>query len=210
MSPSRRGELLAFSARTGAVIVEDDYDGEFRYDGSPLEALRGSDSASRVFYVGSFSKCMFPALRLGFLVSPQWAMPALVAAMNATDWHSSVPVQAAVAGFIQEGHLTRHIRKVRRIYRERRRHLLSLLERLGDRFAAVPSFYGMHRSVVTRRAIDCEAVGEALAERGIMIHSLRRYFLGAVNRSGFVLGYAASDQRLLDMAISALVEELPV
>ena len=209
MSARRRTELLGFARKNGAVIVEDDYDGEFRYDGSPLEALRDSASASHVFYVGSFSKCMFPAVRLGFLVSPSWALRSLVAAKNSTDWHSSVPVQAAVAGFIQDGHLTRHICRVRRIYRDRRDRLLALLEqRLGNELAVVPSFYGMHITVIARKGIDCEGVSEALATRGIMIHSLRRCFLGPATRSGFILGFAAADSTVLQTAVNAMADEV--
>lgn len=209
MSARRREALLRFARKGGAVIVEDDYDGEFRYDGSPLEALRGSTSASHVFYVGSFSKCMFPAIRLGFVVSPSWALRALVAAKNSTDWHSSVPVQAAVAGFIHHGHLTLHIRRVRRIYRDRRNRLLELLEeRLGDALTIVPSFYGMHVAAVAREGVDCDAVSDALAARGIMIHSLARYFLGPAALSGFILGYAAAESEVLETAINAMAEEL--
>ena len=124
LSPLRRQALLDLARQTGAVIVEDDYDGEFRYGGSPLEALRGEASADHVFYVGSFSKCMLPAIRLGFLVAPRWALSALVAAKNASDWHCSSPIQTAVGGFIRDGHLARHIRRVRRIYLKRRDHLV--------------------------------------------------------------------------------------
>jgi GntR family transcriptional regulator/MocR family aminotransferase len=211
MSPRRREALLRFARQNGAVIVEDDYDGEFRYDGSPLEALRSSASASHVLYVGSFSKCMFPAVRLGFIVSPAWALRSLVAAKNSTDWHSSVPVQAAVAGFIHDGHLTRHIRRVRRIYRDRRERLIDLLERqLGDVLDVVPSFYGMHVTAIARDGIDCEAVSEALAQRGIMIHSLARYFLGPATPFGFVLGYAAADSAILEKSVDALAEAVAV
>jgi GntR family transcriptional regulator / MocR family aminotransferase len=207
LSPRRRQALLSFSRRTGAAIVEDDYDGEFRYDGSPLEALRDDVSAACVFYVGSFSKCMFPAIRLGFLVPPAWALPALVAAKNATDWHCSVPVQMAVGAFIREGHLTRHIRRVRRIYRDRRDHLLTVIQqRLGHSFSIVPSFYGMHLSVIARGEIDCEAVSGELAGRGIMIHSLARYHLGSATRSGFIMGFAAADPGTLDVATAELAE----
>lgn len=209
MSPRRREALLEFARRNGAVVVEDDYDGEFRYDGSPLEALRGSASASQVFYVGSFSKCMFPAIRLGFVVPPAWALPALVAAKNSTDWHSSVPIQAAVAAFIHDGHLTSHIRRVRRIYRDRRDRLLELLgRRAGNALTIVPSFYGMHLTAVARGGIECEAVSEALASRGIMIHSLERYYLGPATRSGFIIGYAAADSGVLERAVSALGDEI--
>ena len=209
MSPRRRQELLWFAREKGAVIVEDDYDGEFRYDGSPLEALRGSASAGHVLYVGSFSKCMFPALRLGFIVAPSWALPALVAAKNSSDWHSSIPVQAAVAEFIRDGHLPRHIRRVRRIYRDRRDHLLSLLERhLRDRLSVVPSFYGMHLTAIARGDVDCDAVSESLARGGIMVHSLSRYFLGARTRSGFILGFAAADLDFLELTVRALDKEI--
>jgi GntR family transcriptional regulator/MocR family aminotransferase len=209
MSPRRREALLRFARRHGAAIVEDDYDGEFRYEGSPLEALRSSASASHVFYVCSFSKCMFPAIRLGFLVPPPWALPALVAAKNATDWHSAIPVQAAVAGFIHDGHLTRHIRRVRRIYRDRLSCLRTFLERdLGDAVTVVPSFYGMHVAVVAREGVDCEAVSDALAGRGIMLHSLARYFLGPPACSGFIIGYAAADAETLELAVRALGEEV--
>lgn len=209
MSPRRREALLRFARHNGAVIVEDDYDGEFRYDGSPLEALRGITSASHVFYVGSFSKCMFPAIRLGFIVAPEWALPALVAAKNSTDWHCSIPIQAALAEFIRDGHLTRHIRRVRRIYRDRRDLLLTLLEqRLGDRLSVVPSFYGMHLTAITRDGIDCEAVSKDLARSGIMVHGLSRYFLGPQTRSGIILGYAAADFDSLRIAVEALARKL--
>jgi GntR family transcriptional regulator/MocR family aminotransferase len=209
MSPRRRGALLRFARQNDAVIVEDDYDGEFRYEGSPLEALRGTASASHVFYVGSFSKCMFPAIRLGFVVPPSWALSPLVAAKNSTDWHSSIPVQTAVAAFIHDGHLTRHIRRARRVYRDRRERLIGLLEqRLGGILALVPSYYGMHVTAVARKRIDCETASGALAERGIMIHSLARYFLGPETRSGFIIGYAAANVEELEWAVSALAEEL--
>ena len=105
MSTRRRKALVKFARNSGAVIVEDDYDGEFRYEGSPLEALRTSDAADVVFYVGTFSKCMLSALRLGFIIAPAWAMPTLVAAKNCLDWHCSTPVQMGVAGFIAEATL---------------------------------------------------------------------------------------------------------
>ena len=114
--------------RCGAVIVEDDYDGEFRYEGSPLEALRTPEAADVVFYVGTFSKCMLTALRLGFIVAPDWAMRTLVAAKNCLDWHCSTPVQMGVAGFIAEGHLTHHVRRMRDIYKQRRQLLLNAIE----------------------------------------------------------------------------------
>jgi len=209
MSSRRRRALLAFARRNDAVIVEDDYDGEFRYDGSPLEALRGQSGAANTFYVGSFSKCMFPAIRLGFLIAPQWAMPALVAAKNASDWHNPVPVQAAVDAFIRDGHLTRHIGRVRRIYRSRRDHLLELLAtRLGGELTAIPSYYGMHVAALARPGVDCDSASAALAARGIMVHSLARYHLGPQTRSGFIIAFAAADREEIEMAVSAMADIL--
>ena len=209
MSASRRSALVQFAARTGAVIIEDDYDGEFRYDGSPLEALRTAGSSEQVFYVGSFSKCMLPSLRLGFVVPPRWAMETLVAIKNSLDWHCSVPLQVAVAAFISQGHLSRHVRRLRQLYRERRDHLLALLQaKAGKGLEAIPSTYGMHVAALVAGEIDCEAVSSALAERGIQIHSLDRYHFGPVTHSGFVLSYAAADQDALTDAVGALAQEL--
>ena len=209
MSRTRRSALMDFARRNGAVIVEDDYDGEFRYDGSPLEALRTGDSADRVLYIGSFSKSMFPSIRLGFVVAPPWAMRSLVLAKNCIDWHCSVPLQRAVASFILDGHLARHVRRVRRTYRERRDHLLGLLEKqLGEELVVVPSFYGMHVAALTKGDVDCEAVSARLAARGIMIHALDRYFLGSRRQTGFVLSYAAAAPETLTLAIQALADEI--
>jgi GntR family transcriptional regulator/MocR family aminotransferase len=152
---------------------------------------------------------MFPSLRLGFLVPPSWAMPALVAAKNSTDWHCSVPVQAAVARFILDGHLARHIRRVRRIYRDRRELLLELLDqRLGQQLRVIPSFYGMHIAALAGRKTDCDAISRALSARGILIHSLDRYFVGPPTQSGFVIAYAAADSHQLRLAVDALADEI--
>jgi GntR family transcriptional regulator/MocR family aminotransferase len=209
LSPTRRQALLRFAEQNGAVIVEDDYDGEFRYEGSPIQALRNNRSEAHVCYVGSFSKCMFPSIRLGFLVPPPWALSALIKAKNATDWHSSIPIQAATARFIQDGHLARHIRRVRKIYHDRQRRLVDALEkRLGNVLRVVPSFYGMHVGALARMPLDCEAASRALAGRGIFIHSLDRYYAETPEQSGFVLAFAAADRQQLDLAVEALAEEV--
>jgi GntR family transcriptional regulator / MocR family aminotransferase len=192
MSMQRRKALIEFARSTGAVIVEDDYDGEFRYEGSPLEALRTTEAADVVFYVGTFSKCMLPAMRLGFMVAPDWAMPTLIAAKNCLDWHCPIPVQLGVAGFIAEGHLTHHVRKMRKIYKQRRELLLSSLEaELGDWLVPVPSFYGMHVAATAREAVDLERLTDSLLRQDVKIHSLQRYFLGPPTHAGLVFGFGA-------------------
>lgn len=205
LSLRRRDALIEFARRTGAAIIEDDYDGEFRYEDRPINALRGEGSEDHVFYVGSFSKCMLPSLRLGFVIAPAWAMPALVMAKNASDWHCASPIQMAVAEFVRGGHLSRHIRRARRIYLERRNHLVGLLRReLTDAVTIIPSLYGMHMSVISNVDVDCEAVSEALEKRGVQIHSLQRYYMGVAERSGFVIGFAAVERNSLEVAITAL------
>lgn len=209
MSTARRQSLLQFARHIGAVIVEDDYDGEFRYDGTPLQALRSAESADMVFYVGSFSKCMLPSLRLGYVVSPDWAIRALVAAKNALDWHCSVPLQMAVAGFIRDGHLAHHVRKMRRIYRQRRDHLLASLERqVGPALSPIGSSYGLHVTATLEDGRDAELVSAALGRRGILCHALTRYFIGPPSLSGLVMSYASADLKALDVAVGALAEEV--
>ena len=194
MSARRRKALVAFARSHGAVIVEDDYDGEFRYDGASLQALQSEDSADVVFYVGTFSKCMLPALRLGFLVAPQWAMRTLVAAKNCLDWHCSTPVQLGVAGFISQGHLARHVRRMRHLYKQRRQALLtSLVKEVGKWLEPVPSFYGMHIAATVRgsTSLDLERVTETLLDHNIKIHTVSRYYLGQPGRPGLIFGYGA-------------------
>jgi GntR family transcriptional regulator/MocR family aminotransferase len=193
LSPARRRELVSLARRRGALIIEDDYDGEFRFEGGTLEALRTSDAAELVFYVGTFSKCMLPALRLGYIVAPSWAMPTLVAAKNCMDWHNPVPIQTGVAAFIAEGHLTRHVRKMREVYRRRRNALLdSLTQELAPWLDPIPSFYGMHVAAIVKPGVDAEAAVAALGT-GLKIHTLARYFLGEPDRSGLIFGYGVAD-----------------
>jgi GntR family transcriptional regulator/MocR family aminotransferase len=136
-------------------------------------------------------------------------MDTLVAIKNSLDWHCSVPLQLAVAAFITQGHLGRHVRRLRKLYRERRDHLLAILQdKTGETLQAIPSTYGMHVAALAAREVDCEAVSGALAERGIQIHSLDRYHFGPVTSPGFVLSYAAADADALTAAVEALAQEL--
>jgi GntR family transcriptional regulator/MocR family aminotransferase len=205
LSPRRRKALIEFARRHNAVVIEDDYDGEFRFAGSPLEALRTADSADVVFYVGTFSKCMLPALRLGFVVAPSWALPALVAAKNCLDWHCAVPLQLAVASFIADGHLARHVRKMREIYRTRRERVLTLLkEDLHEWLEPLPSHCGMHIAAVAHASRDLDTVTTTLAGRQVKLHTLSRYYLGRATHSGFIIGYGAADLSEISLGLSSL------
>ena len=205
MSMRRRAALIDFAREHGAVIIEDDYDGEFRYEGSPLAALRGAQAADVVFYVGTFSKCMLAALRLGFIVAPDWAINTLTAAKNCLDWHCSTPIQSAVAAFIAEGHLARHVGKMREIYRTRRQLLLSSLrDSLSAWLAPIPSLYGMHVSATALVPLDLEAAATALARHNVKMHTLSRYFLGPQTTNGLVFGYGTVDLAEIRRGMSML------
>ena len=204
MSPARRTQLLQFARSNGAIILEDDYDGEYRFDGAPLSALRADDGEA-VFYVGTFSKSMLPSLRLGFVVPPQWARPAIVTAKNSADWHCSTMIQTSIASFIAGGHLTRHVRRMRNIYRRRRSAVLTLLkEELGRWAAPVPSFYGMHLTALLPGDIDAEEIAHKALQGGVNMHSLGRFHSGEPTRNGIVLGYGTADVPELAFALGTL------
>lgn len=209
MSPARRQALLAYARAHDAIIVEDDYDGEFRYEGSPLEALKAVDDSDLVFYVGTFSKCMLPSLRLGFVIAPEWAVRTLVAAKNALDWHCSTPLQASVAAFIADGHLARHVRRMRDLYGRRRESLRQgLAGPLAKWFEAIPSFYGMHTTALARANVDVEALAARMLRDGVHVHTLDRYHLAKPTRTGLVFGYGAADPAQLALGIDKLRQAL--
>ena len=205
MSASRRAALLDFARRHGAVIVEDDYDGEFRYDGTPLQALRSMATADDVFYVGTFSKCMLPALRLGFVVAPRWAMPTLVVAKNCQDWHCPTLTQMAVARFIADGHLARHVRKLRDVYRKRRDLLWEILRAdFADELEPMPSHYGMHVAARSNLPGRLERVTARLLASNVHLHAFERYFFDAPTSDGLVFGYGAVDLADIEQGLVAL------
>jgi GntR family transcriptional regulator / MocR family aminotransferase len=205
MSKRRRGALIEFARSRGAVVIEDDYDGEFRYEGSPLAALRTLAHADVVFYVGTFSKCMLPALRLGYIVAPRWAMQPLIVAKNCLDWHCPTPIQAGVSRFITDGHLLRHVRKMRHIYGKRRQLLRkSLQDDFGKWLQPIPSLYGMHVAALARTPMDLDSVAARLLQQNVKVHTLGRYFLGAATSAGFVFGYGAVDAAEINHGLSLL------
>ncbi|MEU6713963.1 PLP-dependent aminotransferase family protein [Nonomuraea sp. NPDC046802] len=179
MSLARRAALLAWAERRNAVIIEDDYDSEFRFGARPLEPLQSLDRAGRVIYVGSFSKTLLPMLRLGFLVSPASLGPALRAAKHLSDWHGEVPTQAALARFIDEGLLARHIRKATRVYAAR--HTM-IAEELAADVRLVPSSVGLH---------VCALGVSVRPTPGLTVEPLEAYCGESPPQRGLVLGYGA-------------------
>ena len=151
MSMRRRAELLEFARVNDAVVIEDDYDGEFRFGATPRDALQTLDRSGSVFYVGTFSKSLFPGIRLGFVVAPPWARRALATAKQCSDWHSPVLEQDALASFISEGHMARHVRKMRKLYSERRELMMSGLQtHFSPWLEPIPASGGMHLTALAR------------------------------------------------------------
>lgn len=209
LSLRRRLELLAWADRTGAAIVEDDYDSEYRYGGRPLETLHGLDRGGRVLYVGSLSKVLLPTLRLGFLVAPPPLHAALRTARHVTDWHSAVPLQAAAARFVVEGHLARHVRRTRTVY-ARRHQLLhaALAGPLAPHLAAYPSAAGLHAAALLRGGGDDTAVVARARARGVAVQPLSRFRIAPGGAPGLLLGFGAVPTERVDEGLRRLAAVL--
>ncbi|MGI8332390.1 PLP-dependent aminotransferase family protein [Actinomadura scrupuli] len=191
MSLERRMALLAWAERQDAVIVEDDYDSEFRYGGRPIEPLHSLDRGGRVVYVGSFSKVLLPSLRLGFLVAPPSLREALRTARHIADLHGPLAEQGALAGLIDEGLLARHIRRMRGEYRRRHEHIGRVLARdFAEILEVVPSAAGLHLSALLPEGTDDRAVVARAREAGVGLLPLSDFFAGR-GRPGLLLGYGA-------------------
>jgi len=189
MSLARRTALLAWAERAGAVIVEDDYDSEFRFSDRPLEPLQSLDRGGHVAYVGSFSKTLLPMLRLGFLIAPASLRDALRHARQLTDWHGDLPAQAALARFVDEGLFARHIRRATRVYAERHERITETLDRVfAGRLRLVPSAAGLHLCALGEA--DLEPVAARAAAAGAAVQTLSD-LCGGFPGHGLVLGYGS-------------------
>lgn len=189
LSLARRLALLSWGRLRNAAILEDDYDTEFRFDGRPLESLHALDRDGRVIYVGTFSKVLLPTLRLGFLVAPANVMPALRVAKRLSDSHGTIELQRALADFLSEGGFARHVRRLHRVYRERRAALLDAAEvHLGRWVKPVPSVTGLHVTFVAPKPLDDEAWVERARGRGVEVEALSAYCVEA-RQTGLVAGF---------------------
>jgi GntR family transcriptional regulator/MocR family aminotransferase len=192
MSMQRRKQLLEWVSGQGSWIIEDDYDSEFRYHGQPLEALQGLDRSSRVIYVGTFSKVLFPSLRIGYLVLPPNLVDYFVAAKSLADRHGPSLEQAALAEFISEGHFATHLRRMRRIYAQRQKQLQEIAKIYWRNSLAIePSFGGLFMvGRLTGEGCDIQLSARAF-ERNIRVRPLSPLYLEQQAQPGFLLGYAA-------------------
>jgi GntR family transcriptional regulator/MocR family aminotransferase len=206
---SRRQALLAWAERNNAVIIEDDYDSEFRFGGRPLEPLQTLDGSGRVVYVGSFSKTMLPTLRLGFLLAPPSLRAAFHRAKFVSDWHSSTLAQAALARFIDDGAFARHVRRATAIYRQRHEILAGVVSRdFADHLELIPSTTGLHVTALARRlsADQIAAVARRAAEHGVAFQPLSAFAFAASKsrQAGIILGYGAIPTALIEEGLRLL------
>jgi GntR family transcriptional regulator / MocR family aminotransferase len=209
VSLQRRLELLTYAAKVDSWIVEDDYDNEFRYSGRPPAALHSLDGGERVIYVGTFSKVLFPSLRLGYLVVPSRIAERFAQARSGLDLHPPILPQPIVDTFIREGYFASHIRRMRSIYRNRQAALVDAAERhLSDVLTVAPDDSGIHllgclTPDASRRFSDVEA-SRIAASNQVIAPPLSNFYADRRNGGGLVLGYAAVDE----LAIFAATQRL--
>lgn len=212
MSLRRRFELLRAAERAGAWIVEDDYVGEFHYRGRPPPTLKDVDASGRVIHVGTFSKTLFAALRLGFVVAPPALRSAFHRIAGAMMQGVAAAPQAVVASFIEEGHFAAHLRRMRRLYGERREALIEAVsQRLQDRLEIAPGETGLH--VVARPVgdLDEEEIARRAAAHDLVIAPVSRFAIGEVRQRGLVLGFSAAPPQEIRAGVArlaALLDEI--
>lgn len=194
MSLARRRALLAWADRQGAAIIEDDYDGEFRFEGRPFEPIRTLDRGGRVIYVGSFSKTMLPSLRLGFMLVPSTLHAAALKAKYVSDWHTSTLEQAALAEFIEDGSFARHIRKLSLAYRARHRLIAQTIRRdFAEHLELIDSTSGLHVAARARSTSvpEMSEIAARAAADGVQVQRLSSFAATLPPQPGLVLGYGA-------------------
>jgi GntR family transcriptional regulator/MocR family aminotransferase len=189
LSASRRLQLLDWARRSGAWIIEDDYDSEYRYESLPVAALQGLDQDARVIYIGTFSKVLFPALRIGYLVVPADLMASFVAVREAMDIFPPTLYQAALTDFINEGHFGRHLRRMRQLYRERRTALVEALGREIPELEVHGDQAGLHLAATLPEGFPDRQIAEEAARQGLWAMPLSSCYLGEGARPGLVLGF---------------------
>ena len=205
MSMSRRKALLRWAESHDAAVIEDDYDTEFRYVDRPLEPLQALDANGRVVYVGSFSKTFSPSIRLGFAVVPQPLAEPVAALRQLIDWHPPIAMQTALAGFINDGLLDKHIRRSRRVYAERHHILTEALSgSLADHLTARASNAGLHVATVLREGLCEKDVLQAAARHGIVTLGLHHCFRTGPAQSGLLIGFGAVSTAGLPVALRTL------
>lgn len=211
LSLPRRLALLAWAHQQGAMIVEDDYDSEYRYGERPLPAMQGLDHNDTVIYVGTFSKMLFPALRMGYLVVPPGLVDLFAQAKRLVDRHSPLLEQSVLADFINEGHLERHLRRMRTLYYQRWQALSKALEsRLGKQVTLLGKAAGIHLMVQLQTDLSDEEILVRAAQMGVGLTSAASFYLGKSRGGEFLLGYANLEAGTIDEGVNRLAQILGI
>jgi GntR family transcriptional regulator/MocR family aminotransferase len=205
MSATRRFQLLEWASKTGSWIIEDDYDSEYRYGSMPIASLQGLDANARVIYTGTLSKVLFPSLRLGYIVMPPDLVERFAAVRQVTDICPSHASQAVLAAFIREGHFARHIRKMRKIYDERRRVLVEELERqLGSSCKTAGSEAGMHLTLLLGDEHYDRTIAAKAIQQKLWLSALSLSYINHQARQGLVLGFGNAPLKQIPAAVAVL------
>ncbi len=206
MSIERRVELLAWASETGAFIMEDDYDSEFRFEGRPVPALQGLDRHGSVILLGTFNKLLFPSLRLGYAVLPHALVERFLAFRYGADLHGTGLDQAIMCDFIVEGHLGRHIRRMRELYGGRLAALLEGGQKYLDGLLEIARIHaGLYTMGFLRNGMTSQQAENAASAQDVETMGLHRFTLGRADVRGLLLGFAAFDEArirggLIDLA----------
>ena len=208
MSASRRFQLLDWAQRAGSWIIEDDYDAEYRYESLPIASLQGLDANSRVIYIGTFSKVLFPSLRLGYIVIPPDLIDHFLAIRRAMDLSPPTFHQEVLADFIAEGHFARHLRRMRVVYGERRRVLVNSIDKeLGSMVRVLGDEAGMHLTVMLSNQNCDTEIAERAARQNLRIWPLSPSYLRDA-RPGFILGFGSTSGEEIPAAVRKLARLL--
>jgi GntR family transcriptional regulator / MocR family aminotransferase len=209
LSLARRLTAINWARQTGAWILEDDYDSEFRYDDRPVAALQGLDGRDHVLYLGTFNKVLFPGIRLAYLVLPPSLVDAFTSALRMTDGPPAPLLQAALAMFIAEGHFAAHLRRSRRIYGARRDLLVEQLKAVsGDRIVAGASSTGLHMVAHFPDDADDVRIAAASTGHGMSVSPLSAYYAGESKARGLLLGFGAAGDDGIRRGAAAIAAEL--
>lgn len=209
LSLSKRIALLQWAQTTGTLIIEDDYDSEYRYESQPIPALQGMDKSQSVIYVGTFSKTMFPSLRIGYLVVPQSLITTATNAKWLCDRFTPLLEQYALTDWITEGYFERHIRKMRQLYNQRRQVLIKAFQQyFGAKVTILGANAGIHLMIRIKTAIPDAIIIQKAAAVGVGIISARKYYLNPQHQGEFIFGYSQLEETEIEQGIWQLSQVL--
>lgn len=209
MPLERRLALLQWAQEHETLVLEDDYDGELRYSDHPLAALQGLDEDGRVVYLGTFSKVLFPALRLGYVVVPTVLLAPFLKAKQLVDRGAPTLTQAAVADFITEGHFERHLKRLRKAYGRRRKVLVKALQfHLSDQIQFLDVAAGLHVMVYLSKVFDENEVVQKAAKAGVGVYPGHSYHVNQAPGPSILLGFSGLDEKDIKEGIERLSEVL--